>query len=600
MGVDMSLLNKYKLAKRVYKLEKLISERSIGKGGSPSRAYIIWDYLMNNGPKTISELKSALPKEIVASINFFADNDLLIKNGNTISANADYKWDDVGVIPRTDQQELMNSLKNAQIEEEPDEEPTSVRSTRQRTVKPNLFSRKLEEVKAAVEEGQDVNDYNDKGQTPLIYAVNSRTGDYSDIIAYLLNHGAKATFRYKKRDSFDLACKNHNEAAMLAILKNAPKNDLATMRLPLSIRDNYFIFGEAPESGEIILLVAKADRESSFDDVYHDFYWYAFNYQLISKSQYEEIIDDLINRTNYYIGDHSSCLYEINSGITNTVKGIAKKFGVLWTANYALMNPPKKAAEELIDLYKEAAEGKLKCSQSGGTIIRTIIKLIRLTGRSDSSMNDIILSLPNVIQSLNEYEKELFFTDAVREKNIELLNALATAKVKLSPYIVVSVIYTQESDRDITRLALKILDKKDKRNIRDIFTLEKVAASENRYLIEYFIDLGYGEDLAIACTDDYVQHSDFCKDILKEYDIDLQNPEDKHKNKHKRDGVDRIIDAIISDEWNQSLERFVSNNPDVLRDSEISKAIEDNNTATARQLQRRIDRLPKEDNKYDM
>lgn len=42
---------------------------------------------MNNGPKTISELKSALPKEIVASINFFAYNDLLIKDGNTISAN---------------------------------------------------------------------------------------------------------------------------------------------------------------------------------------------------------------------------------------------------------------------------------------------------------------------------------------------------------------------------------------------------------------------------------------------------------------------------------------------------------------------------------
>ena len=101
----MSLLHKYRkeklLEKRLSRLERVLVERSIGKNSEPSKAYRIWDYLMNNGPTSVADLKRVLPDDITRAINFFAKNDLLVKNGDIVSANADYAWDDVGVIPRT-------------------------------------------------------------------------------------------------------------------------------------------------------------------------------------------------------------------------------------------------------------------------------------------------------------------------------------------------------------------------------------------------------------------------------------------------------------------------------------------------------------------
>ena len=84
----MSLLHKYRkeklLEKRLSRLERVLVERSIGKNSEPSKAYRIWDYLMNNGPTSVADLKRVLPDDITRAINFFAKNDLLVKNGDMV------------------------------------------------------------------------------------------------------------------------------------------------------------------------------------------------------------------------------------------------------------------------------------------------------------------------------------------------------------------------------------------------------------------------------------------------------------------------------------------------------------------------------------
>lgn len=87
----------------------------------------------------------------------------VFKQWNQYSANLDYNCEDVGVIPHTAQQELMMSIQNDinlpsedEIEELQIEAHVSGRVTRTprelRTsqAKQNLFSRKFDEVKAAV------------------------------------------------------------------------------------------------------------------------------------------------------------------------------------------------------------------------------------------------------------------------------------------------------------------------------------------------------------------------------------------------------------------------------------------------------------------
>lgn len=47
-----SLLEKYKLQKRLDVIESLIIERSVGRGGEPSNAMKVWRLLTDNGPMT--------------------------------------------------------------------------------------------------------------------------------------------------------------------------------------------------------------------------------------------------------------------------------------------------------------------------------------------------------------------------------------------------------------------------------------------------------------------------------------------------------------------------------------------------------------------
>ena len=106
--------NRSKLEARVARLEKLLTERSIGYGNNPSSAMQIWSLLRDNGPMTREQISSNIGTPLTPGgrLKKFVDNGLLTKDGNVYVANLDYKWDDIGIIPRTAQQELMNSVKN--------------------------------------------------------------------------------------------------------------------------------------------------------------------------------------------------------------------------------------------------------------------------------------------------------------------------------------------------------------------------------------------------------------------------------------------------------------------------------------------------------
>ena len=193
------------LERRVAILEKLVYEKTVTRGHD-SRAYTIWKLLRDEGPMTRPQIRDRLG--YTTPIVEMEQEDCVFKNGSIYSYNPDYNWEDVGVIPRTAEQELQNALRNSEIEDVDDEAPVEVTPRRRRSrssdntgdapvrrtraprsVTPNLFSRKFAEVKAAVDDGQNVNQTNDAGKSPLIAAILHKEENL-EIINYLLEHGA--------------------------------------------------------------------------------------------------------------------------------------------------------------------------------------------------------------------------------------------------------------------------------------------------------------------------------------------------------------------------------------------------------------------------
>lgn len=597
-----NLLHRYKLEKKIAKLEKLVLERSVGRGGGPSKAYQIWDYLMNNGPKSVSDLKSALPKDITNFINFYADNNLLNKDGDMISANANYKWDDVGIIPRTAQQEMINSLRDGGIPDTTDiseEPPTrSARAPRQRAVKQNLFSRKFDEVKAAVDAGQDVNQTNDKGQTPLLFTANSKAGNNSDIIEYLLTHGANLNSEFKGLNAFDLVCKNSNIDAMKVILANDTQN---VINNPSSNIKWYY--KDVPDNMDIILLAASKEK-AEFDRYLHNFYYIAYARKIISKEQYEQIIDTVLDNCKYDDCSTDTIEFEVSHEILNTIKKIADKAKILVNLKWAVNDDiSPRIARQLLELCSKVVEGKLSIRWGVLDFIETCRTLCRKV--KDQSFMGNLLN-PAFLSNLSGSDIRSLFGGAVENNDVNTLSKLVAAKVKLNANTVCDNSDLQDSSAEITRLATRLIDRDTQLNK---WAISDVAECENEYLISYVIDMGYGEDLLAWCIANRHTDNEFAViKILKENGFEVPDDDDSRRNivagaenrRYSKSMTNKIISAIENDEWSRELETFVTNHPEILLDNSIAKAIEDNGTATSRQLRRRAERVPKDQDIYDL
>lgn len=91
------------LEKRLSRIEKLIkNERSVNRLGEQSVAFQIWKFLMDNGPKSSSEIKDIFPSDkrrMIATVQHdMVEKDCIRRNGQMYMANPDYEWDDIGIL----------------------------------------------------------------------------------------------------------------------------------------------------------------------------------------------------------------------------------------------------------------------------------------------------------------------------------------------------------------------------------------------------------------------------------------------------------------------------------------------------------------------
>lgn len=621
----MSLLHKYRkeklLEKRLSRLERVIVERSIGKNSEPSKAYRIWDYLMNNGPTSVADLKRVLPDDITRAINFFAKNDLLVKNGDMVSANADYAWDDVGVIPRTAEQEVLNDIGN-KLNSASTDSSDSQTPTRRRTVKANLFSRKFEEVKAAIDAGQDVNQTNDKGQTPLLYACGSKT-DTGPIVELLLENGADPTITINgdRNQCISLAIKNKNISVIKALalggvaLHNIYKNtdcylcalidylDEATFS---KVLDKHF-----SSSTRLYMYILNSIITAAFRKYGTIVLAKILNicFSNVGKGyDLDQFIPNLPNIGSYIIPDEL-CEEMLNICIKNgcvpNCVGIKNDYN-LWGKN-------RYISKMLFGTVNDVCSGKLKLYDGSSEYFNIIDFISGKYGWAIDNIADILTQ--SVIDRQSARWGWRYINRSEESDKIKLLRKFKFKRL-------------QQQVADISMYILPLLNTNNKELTRALFKQTRsyiisfidyylsnglashITGIKNKYFFEYLLELddsGYiGNKLAHFCSRSaYRTNSQVCIDALAEAGYDLNNAEiDYNKIKDNNRLINDIIDHINDDTMSTNTRRTIEADPSILANSRIQDALNkaDDDNTTARQIRTMYDRwaATAEKDKYDM
>lgn len=620
----MSLVNKYRLERRLNVLEKLIVERSIGKNGEPSKAYRIWDYLMNNGPTSVVDLKQALPDDITRAINFFAKNDILVKDGNMVSANADYVWDDVGVIPRTAEQEVLNDIGN-KLNSTSTDSSDSPTPTRRRAVKANLFSRKLEEVKAAIDAGQDVNHINDKAQTPLLYACGATKADTGPIVELLLENGADPTITSNN---------NPNQCLFLAV-KNDNRSAVAALAL-----DGIDLHGYYKNYNTYLyqIITTRMLDEATFSKVLDKHFssntglYVSDSFYMLLRRSYEVYGTNIVNKMlnicfstggkGYSLNQFLSTLPYIGydnrqADLLAEILEVCISHGVVPSVakgDFSFWDDNKYISKKLFDTVNDVVSGKLELYDSSNEYFSVIAYISDKYGWSISNIADILTQ--SFINSQPAIWGWSLIRDAKESDKIKLLrkfNFKRLTHIDFNRYI---LLLFEINNKELTRAIFKqtrsyIIDEIDYLLSNN---LDKyVTRISNRYFFEYLLDLDdsdyIGNKLAhllyLRGHSKYNTTSKTCIDALTEAGYDLNKDTfNDNKSKYNDSLIKDIINNIYDDTMSANTRRTIEADPSIIADSKIQNALKEvgDDNVTARQLKVIYDRWAAtvEKDKYDM
>ena len=622
-----SLLEKYKLQKRLDVIESLIAERSIGRGGEPSNAMKVWQLLTDNGPMTRQQIQSSglsSTATATASLNFYVANGLLTKTDDRFAANPDYAWDDVGVIPRTAQQELMNSLRDAPIVDDTDEipvEPTikartkrEPRQPRVKEVKQNLFSRKYDEVKAAIDAGQDCRIANDNGVTPLVYAFRDKKNQSANIVKLLLDHGANPNDLDGKKPVIFTALENRDYDVVKELaLYGADLEIVYKNMIPIM----YAINNGVVDDTLLALVKPKAlERDVAWPYVLNKI----SNLHLegrITDSLYDEIVDKMFD------GVSTDALYrgvsadittsELNKDVmtvTNkfTSRGVLPPIDAFWQWDSDIKNNAK-ALNNYYKLFVRAANGELKVNNVGKFFAYCDSISDALGKPNDFAFKFITdewlrQAKPNSLKAV--------VINCIDAKDTNMLIKIAKVKPERLSQVssaIVNYLAIENSDKQVTAAACRILNSclhKSSTTLSES-AIENVRGTKNAYLVEYLFDRGFADYILYRIKDveNSRELSSTVKSVIKNLGIQTKDWDDNSvktqaNNSRLRDKiVDSIVLKIETDEWNSQCERAITDDPSILLDERIQKALDDNNNITARQLKQRIARMPKDVDKYD-
>jgi hypothetical protein len=172
MAINRRLMLEY----RINRLEKLLNEKTIAHGVE-TKAFKIWKYLRDEGPKTRPEINRQFPGA-TNIIPDMAEKGVIRKTGQVYEYNPTYRWDDIGIISNN-VKSLQQALQNGEVEFDDmedqsfDETPAISTSVTNR-IYDALMSDDSQIVKSTIKRrASDITDKNKIMNAMLTHAANS-------------------------------------------------------------------------------------------------------------------------------------------------------------------------------------------------------------------------------------------------------------------------------------------------------------------------------------------------------------------------------------------------------------------------------------------
>lgn len=508
----------------------------------------------------------------------------------------------------------LAKLEKLYIENASDTDSTTSRSTRTtRTSKitTNIFSKKLANVKAAVEAGQDVNQTNDKGFTPLALACKSKVM-MSDVVEYLLDHGANAN---------DVVDNKRKPVLFAALDKGDLKSVVSLVEHGANLRVTYnhksaidyaLRYCEIKDANFLITIVPSAT--SHFDRVC------ALRYLIGNRStmfgNVDALISELVDTSNR--GEYDHVFYDNNTIIMDDLRtGNGVIFDKIVSHGYLpfigtknIDTLSKSTLNKVYHAIELARDGKLDYSYARS--LKLIFEMCDMVCKA--------LNVPSITYDLINADfinnaDHNFISSAIwmliGNNKLEKIKELAKSNLKRSDYAAQETIrcllYENRShvDRDRTiaccRLLNKLMGSHPGRSIS--WNIEGVQQTKDKFLLDYLFERGMGD---ILTEDKYSsQPSKEFIDACKKHGFEIKDGSNKQKQYDSRAFIIAdIIKAIKDDTWSRRLETVVTEDPQVLLSDEIQAALNDgrnSGSVTRRQLLRKIEQLPAEEaDVYDM
>lgn len=488
----------------------------------------------------------------------------------------------------------------------------------ERSAKPNLFSKNLDDIKLAIENGESIKSTNASGKTPLAFAVSSSV-DNPEIVKYLLSKGANPNEILNKAPLIFTAIKNNKEGTVLALLENrktnkaarvdGPRGDMSGSRNIISyaceyhkchnILDRLILDGLADkfESGEMYWTINIVCEEYLSYDLPEDVYIKCIN-KLVGRGVKNGIPAGVI------IDKHKPSA-ELRIHGTHHLLDLAMDNGY-WPCYFdSSINGKNKLV--LYDALVKSIENKMYLEEDIGDVIDVGTKICRATKKPIDILENVITS--EYLLSQDPWDvysaiRDSLYSPIIIGKIMQLRSSFELDQESCNA-LIEDVVNNKVKDDTSKKYVYRLLNTYKDNFMPGHEVIEAICKKKHQKMFEFLVDLGFAKSFT---TSDAKLPKSF-KEYLKEYSSEDTDDDDyddweKFSNSQELIKIRKAIKrSVIEDTWDTKLDAAVNKYPELLNDPELLKLIDQNisNSFTARDLNKRIKELAnKSTDLYDM
>lgn len=466
--------------------------------------------------------------------------------------------------------------------------------------KGDLFSSNIEDVKLAVESGEDINKLNKFNVSALTAAISSKD-DRSNIVKYLLDNGAIIN-NSPYSDSPDL---------FIAIRRANTKNISYLVESGADIEqihnfDPSFAFAVSLRLDVDTIKKLIPSRFTNFD-LFFKFIDSLLEYAILKKQRYIELYNcitkdinsEFVNilaseYANKFIYEEYRCLNE------SPTLDLFSQYKIMPAVRLSKSFDSKMHSmyNSLFEFSKAAISNNYKLPSFKYNKYNYIdfLKLVFDLGEFLSKDTQFIFEL--VTPELMKYicNKEAYYTNndemsylltyCATNNRLDLLNAIYNIN-EINPFLMDALYKTLSNNisRDATKLIASIIYKNKDLDSSTTYNVDSLISKESKnkhagLILKLLTNLGYIDYILNLNPNNL---SDSMRDYLEN---DFQ-----YDNSYSNEDIAKILSAISDDTMNRELSKFINDNQAILLDDRIEKSIENNlsNSLTARQLKKKSD-----------